>query len=390
MGGLFICWSKPRSRQVAEALHRWLPSVLGRTGKPFLSVEIAKGRVWLTEVSRALKRSKAAIVCLTPENLDSPWMHFEAGAVAHSLGGSSIFTYLHGVAPEEVQGPLQSFQSTVSTREDTRRLFQHKTFTEPMPESKDKDWKARFRRLIATREDLAPQGSRVRRLAAPHIASLFDELLVLLDGYEMEMATLVDNKPVETAGDGRLVFDVDPPPGERRRVRVRQVVASLLEPIAPPVLAQSLRYSQYTTTEERKEQIVHPAETLIAKSRLDEWGVDEDRLERCADSPWDFDRIFYYLVHEARRTLDARAFCDRVRRELERARTAAEPSLMPLHYAVRGLLSRMDRSPGPVDVVSRTLGDVTAFLDARPGRARDDNEPIRGNLAEIGRRLRPA
>jgi len=43
---LFISWSGPKSRQVAEALKNWIPYVI-QGSKPFLSAgDIEKGRRW--------------------------------------------------------------------------------------------------------------------------------------------------------------------------------------------------------------------------------------------------------------------------------------------------------------------------------------------------------
>jgi hypothetical protein len=47
--------------------------------------EIDKGSRSLGEISKALADIKIGIVCLTPENLQRPWLFFEAGALSKSI-----------------------------------------------------------------------------------------------------------------------------------------------------------------------------------------------------------------------------------------------------------------------------------------------------------------
>src|SRR3954462_8818539 len=101
----FICWSQSRSKRMAEALHNWLPQVL--SGEEFfLSSDIEKGTLWFEAIRNQLKRADAAIICLTPDNVDSAWMHFEVGAIARKRKQSRILTYLFGVKPGDIVGPL--------------------------------------------------------------------------------------------------------------------------------------------------------------------------------------------------------------------------------------------------------------------------------------------
>ena len=119
---VFISWSGDRSRRVAEALRDWLPYVFPLID-PFLSTEdIEKGAKWNQVISGALEQSDLAIICLTPENLMSPWLLFEAGAVAKRVD-SRVWTYLFGLGYTDVKDPLSQFQHTAATKEDTRKLI---------------------------------------------------------------------------------------------------------------------------------------------------------------------------------------------------------------------------------------------------------------------------
>jgi len=53
-------------------------------GQPFLSSEsIRKGQQWRAEIGGELEASSFGIACLARDNLDSAWIHFEAGAIGH-------------------------------------------------------------------------------------------------------------------------------------------------------------------------------------------------------------------------------------------------------------------------------------------------------------------
>ena len=119
---VFICWSKDRSKAVAEALRDWLPNVF-QSVDPFLSAsDIDKGSKWRQIVSGELGRSNFGIICLTPENLESPWLLFEAGALS-KMEESRTWTYLYGVKYEDVKDPLSQFQHTVVEEKDTLALL---------------------------------------------------------------------------------------------------------------------------------------------------------------------------------------------------------------------------------------------------------------------------
>jgi len=122
---VFISWSGQRSKVVAETLRDWLPLVL-QAVKPWMSdADIDKGSRGLDEVGRALEGMKIGIICLTPENLDAPWILYEAGALSKTLDAKTrLCTYLlSGLRLQDVKPPLGMFQATKSDKEDTRKLL---------------------------------------------------------------------------------------------------------------------------------------------------------------------------------------------------------------------------------------------------------------------------
>lgn len=121
---VFISWSGERSRLVAEKLRGWLPRVV-QAAKPWMSdADIEKGSRGISELTKVLYNTKVGIVCLTPENLGTPWLLFEAGALSKAVDDRNrLCTYLlDGLKPENIRQPLGMFQATEPTKEDTRKL----------------------------------------------------------------------------------------------------------------------------------------------------------------------------------------------------------------------------------------------------------------------------
>jgi hypothetical protein len=60
----------------------WLPLVLHYI-EPWLSeADIGAGERWAHPVAQQLSDTNSGLVCVTSENVNSPWLLFEAGALA--------------------------------------------------------------------------------------------------------------------------------------------------------------------------------------------------------------------------------------------------------------------------------------------------------------------
>jgi hypothetical protein len=81
----------------AEALRGWLPKIINAL-KPWLSsADIDKGARWSADVASRLEAAKAGIICLTPSNLHSDWILFEAGALSKTLKNTFVCPFLIGL-----------------------------------------------------------------------------------------------------------------------------------------------------------------------------------------------------------------------------------------------------------------------------------------------------
>src|SRR5579859_5009320 len=96
---IFISWSGESSRKIAIALKEWLPDVfvLLDTATWMSEHDIDAGARWAHRLSQVLEEAKFGIICLTRENQKSPWVLFEAGALAKSVQESRVIPYLIGM-----------------------------------------------------------------------------------------------------------------------------------------------------------------------------------------------------------------------------------------------------------------------------------------------------
>lgn len=121
---LFISWSGTISQIIAEKLREWVPTVLQSIDPWLASRDIPKGSRWQQQLSRQLEETHVGIVCITRENLKSPWILFEVGALSKAIDESLICLYLIGITPEDLPDPLAQFNATVANKSDTRKLLQ--------------------------------------------------------------------------------------------------------------------------------------------------------------------------------------------------------------------------------------------------------------------------
>jgi hypothetical protein len=149
---IFLCWSGERSKQFAAAASQFLTALFGAAITPEISTDIEKGAVWFEDLANALRQARVGVLCLTPEAVGSPWIHFEAGILAKVLqdqvdpaapaaglpgpaipavrpirraAALRIFPFLHGVEAATLKGPLTAYQSTLTKdRDDVWRLVE--------------------------------------------------------------------------------------------------------------------------------------------------------------------------------------------------------------------------------------------------------------------------
>ena len=108
---IFISWSGEHGKAIAKKLKQSIENdIFSGKVKCFVSdVNITCGEDWKNKINNVLKGSQFGIVCVTKDTVGSPWIHYEAGALA----GNGILTIplLFNCSEKAIQGtPLQDKQ----------------------------------------------------------------------------------------------------------------------------------------------------------------------------------------------------------------------------------------------------------------------------------------
>jgi hypothetical protein len=185
---IFISWSGKLSHEVALALHEWLPLVINAV-KPYVSSEdIAKGVDWFGNIHKNLSESRFGIVCVTRENMNRPWILFEAGAIASKLGSTHLTPLLIDLAPADIDNPLSKLQATKVEKDDFFKLV--KTINDQL-EARDLDdtrlrtsfegwWSKLQEKIEAAKAQAKDSGENLPEAPRREDREILEEMLELL------------------------------------------------------------------------------------------------------------------------------------------------------------------------------------------------------------------
>ena len=132
---VLISWAGSESHAAALAVRKWLPDVLPFVD-PWVSTEdIRKGTQWTAELWGRVERTSYCIICLTARAIQSPWVNFEAGAIARTVAEPAhVSPLLLGISPKDLSSsPLSMFQCTEFAEEDVARLVRAVNAVAPAP-----------------------------------------------------------------------------------------------------------------------------------------------------------------------------------------------------------------------------------------------------------------
>lgn len=119
---VFVSWSGERSKMIASALKHWLPDVFQGLHVWMSDHDIQAGARWGSELGGELEICNFGIICLTPENLESQWLTFEAGALSKAIKDSRVAPYRFQLRASDVGPPLSQFQGVDANEEGTLKL----------------------------------------------------------------------------------------------------------------------------------------------------------------------------------------------------------------------------------------------------------------------------
>lgn len=120
---VFISWSGEKSKKIGEVIRTWLPAVLQSVRPFFTPNDIEKGNRWSSDIASELDSSSVGIFCITDENINSPWIMFEAGAISKKIDQSLVCPILFGIKNSDVSGPLTQFQTTIFDKHEVKSLI---------------------------------------------------------------------------------------------------------------------------------------------------------------------------------------------------------------------------------------------------------------------------
>lgn len=135
---IFVSWSGSRSQALAQALHDWLPLVLHYVQPWQSQSDIAAGERWGTEVAKELEGSNFGIICVTRENVNAPWILFEAGALAKLMQEGRVIPLLLDIEFKDITGPLAQFQAKKVEKPGLNDVVTsiNRIATQPVPEER--------------------------------------------------------------------------------------------------------------------------------------------------------------------------------------------------------------------------------------------------------------
>jgi hypothetical protein len=121
---VILSWSGNQSRKVAEAMDGWLKDTLPGVKVWGTPEDIVMGSSWFTSLLGRVEVARLCIICVTPENVRSPWLYFGVGAVAGRSGHVRVCPYLLNIDGMYVaNGPLAQFQWAAADKGDTWKLL---------------------------------------------------------------------------------------------------------------------------------------------------------------------------------------------------------------------------------------------------------------------------
>jgi hypothetical protein len=226
---VFISWSGDRSKAVAEELRDWLPTIV-QSVEPFISTQdVPVGGRGLNVLASKLQNCSFGILCLTQDNKQAPWIHFEAGALSKVIDASRVVPLLLDLKVSDLTGPLVQFQAIAMDRDGIFSLV--KALAERSSPSVGEsrlqrlfnalwpDLEAKVSQLKVAVADRPKQGSRSEK-------DILEEILLLSRSAERQIARVITAQAAAGVPPSTIPGSGRPSPAQldaRERVTVGDV-----------------------------------------------------------------------------------------------------------------------------------------------------------------------
>ena len=82
---IFFSYSGARSKEVAEAFAAFVQFIFRDINALGINTDIAKGDSWRNLLQDSASQAELAIVFVTSENIEKPWLNYEMGFLIEKL-----------------------------------------------------------------------------------------------------------------------------------------------------------------------------------------------------------------------------------------------------------------------------------------------------------------
>jgi tetratricopeptide (TPR) repeat protein len=190
---VFICWAGKLSKEVASILHQYIPLIIQSLDVFVSKHDIDSGARWNFRLVEELSNTNFGILCLTPENLNSAWLLFEAGALSKNTEGAVCGLLLRGLSPSSIKDPLGQFQHRAFMESEFLTLLYdlNKKIDRPLNETDLKDifqkmWPDivdRYERALLDTKDAEAPPQRKQE-------DILDEILNSVRSFDRQLAAI--------------------------------------------------------------------------------------------------------------------------------------------------------------------------------------------------------
>lgn len=209
---VFISWSQEHAKFVALALKKWLKRVIQQS-EPFVSdVDIKTGDRWQEVIGDNLTDAGFGIICVTQENIERPWIQFEAGVLASRYQQRRVAPVLIGFPNLTIAGanPLSAFNA-VRLEERDEMLKLARSINDALPRPLDVDilepaFANAWDDLVANLANYEPKAAPPPVLAAA-TAEPIDEVLRLVRSMSSDMAQVTRMLTRRWTAEDRAALD---------------------------------------------------------------------------------------------------------------------------------------------------------------------------------------
>jgi TIR domain len=193
---IFISWSAERSQALAQAINEWLKPIL-HFAEPWLSTtDIQSGDRWGNELAKQLQDTNFGILCVTSDNINAPWLLFEAGALAKSIDDGRVIPLLLDLEKSDLSGPLTQFQAEKADKDGIRKLAESLNKAAPTgvsPDTLNTLFDALWPKLAEKIAEIPSSASPQKKLRQQ--SEVLEELVAGVRSVEMRVRDALEDGP---------------------------------------------------------------------------------------------------------------------------------------------------------------------------------------------------